>query len=107
MKYLLFVLLVLAVACTAEISKETAQSTALEFVKANVKFYTDPNDDTGNVTSIGDYRFEAADSYQTETDFHFVYRVVADVADDTKEANIKIAVNKKSGQVSEFNGRKI
>ncbi len=95
-------LAVLLSACSS-ISKEQAEGKALEFVKANVKFYTKGSENRSDVPS---YNFDRMTSYEKDGVWNVAVHVSAIIANDTKENDILVGVDK-NGKVVSMNGKEV
>ena len=98
----LIAVLLLAGGC-ASISRQDAETKALQFVSNNVKFYARNNNSTLNLPR---YDFESIKSYPENSGWVVIVHVSAIAGNETKKSDLTVKLGK-NGDVAEFNGKKV
>ncbi|MFH1174638.1 MAG: hypothetical protein V1725_05875 [archaeon] len=93
MKPSIVLLLLILVSCTAGISKEAAEQSALTFMQQQGKFYTNSTEQT-----LSDVTFSSVDSYVQDGKWHVAVHVAA-VKEGKNVSNDVIVVIDSSGKV--------
>ena len=95
-----------AVGCAKalEVSEEAAQVSAEQFIREHVKFFSRNGSST---VDLPEYRFERTMSTEEKGFFAIAMHVTAVLGNDTRENDLFVKVDKKSGKVVEFNGQRL
>ncbi len=93
-------------ACSVNVSKQDAESTATTFIKSRVKFYSKDNIGV-NQTTVALIKMEKVTSYLEENNWVVVAHVSSEINQTTKQGDIVVKIDGKTGKIIEFNGEKV
>ncbi|MBS3130858.1 hypothetical protein J4212_00340 [Candidatus Woesearchaeota archaeon] len=96
-------LILLFIAGCASVSKEEAESMAIEVVQENVQFFSRDGNSTEN---LGAFKVESMESVKEGSDWIVFMHVSAEKDGEKKSNDITMRFNRK-GQLTEFNGKKV
>ncbi|MBN2454494.1 hypothetical protein JXB11_03025 [Candidatus Woesearchaeota archaeon] len=102
--YLLIFAALIAAGCSDEISQESAELSAVNFVLEHVAFFS------MNGTSVVDvpsYDFNIVSTKKEKDHYAVSMHVNSTLGNQTKEKSFLVKVDRRTGRVSEFDGKKI
>lgn len=94
----------LAFGCSLEVSESDAKQASIEFVSEHVKFFSRNGSENVNLTEYNFTSFQIAEAQET---YSVELHVTATLGNSTKESDLSLAVDKKTGTVTKLNGKKV
>lgn len=97
-------LMIILQGCTAKVTKEEAETTALQFVQERVRFFPRGENLTDTVDTIVSV---SPDSYEEKDRYHFLIHAEAAQINRTIKNDFVVAIDKKTGKVHSLNGQPV
>ncbi len=94
----------LAVGCSPGISENDARQASIEFVSEHVKFFSRNGSENVNLT---EYNFTGFQLAELQNAYSVKLHVTATLGNSTRESDLSLAVDKKTGRVTELNGKTV